>query len=88
MKNAILSKLFLKKSKNKNQTTALFTDDDKFLTLKVLPLPVKNADTFTAVLNEEQALGFGITASDKITITKQNGEKLVTNVAVSSKVPA
>ena len=88
MANIILSKLFAKKPKNKRQITALFTDDDKFLTLKVLPLPVKNADTFTSVLNEQQALWFWITASDKITITKSNGEKFVTNVAVSSKVPA
>jgi hypothetical protein len=56
MANIILSKLFAKKPKNKRQVTALFTDDDKFLTLKVLPLPVKNADTFTSVLNEQQAL--------------------------------
>ena len=53
MTNSILSKLFAKKPKNKRQVTALFTDDDNFLTLKVLPLPVKNAEIFTAVLNEQ-----------------------------------
>ncbi|MBR4634315.1 hypothetical protein IKO50_05240 [bacterium] len=58
MANNILTKLFIKKPKNKRQVTALFTDDDKFLTLKALPLPVKNAEIFTAVLNEQQALGF------------------------------
>ena len=87
MANNILTKLFIKKPKNKRQVTALFTDDDKFLTLKALPLPVKNAEIFTAVLNEQQALGFWITPSDKITITKSNWEKLVTNIAVSSKIP-
>ena len=64
MKNEILAKLFLKKSKNKNQTTALFTVDDKFLTLKVLPLPVKNADTFTAVFDygpfDDKTKGFQV----------------------------
>jgi hypothetical protein len=57
MANRILSKLFTKKDK-KNQITKLFTDDDKYLTLKVLPLPVKASEVFTVVLNEEQALGF------------------------------
>ena len=87
MKNELFYKLFSKRSKNKKQVTSLFTDDDKFLPLKVLPIPVRNAETFTAVLNEKQALGFWITASDKITITKSTGDKFVTNVAISSKVP-
>jgi hypothetical protein len=57
MKKELLSKLHLLKPK-KNATTKLFTDDDKFLPLKVLPLPVKASETFTVVLNEQQALGF------------------------------
>ena len=87
MANRILSKLFTKKDK-KNQITKLFTDDDKYLTLKVLPLPVKASEVFTVALNEEQALGFWVTAWNKITLIKENGEKFVTDVVVSRQVPA
>ena len=87
MKKELLSKLHLLKQK-KWTTTKLFTDDDKFLPLKVLPLPVKASETFTSALNEQQALWFWVTAWSKITITKSNGEKFVTDVVVSSQVPA
>ena len=85
MKNKILWKLFNKKSKN--QVTKLFTDDDKFLPLKVQILPVKDAETLNVVLNERQALWFWVMAKDKITITKSNWEKITSNVLVSSKIP-
>ncbi len=87
MKKELLSKLHLLKPK-KGATTKLFTDDDKFLPLKVLPLPVKASETFTVALNEQQALGFWVTAGNKVTLIKWNGEKFVTDVVVSSQVPA
>ena len=87
MKKELLSKLHLLKPK-KSATTKLFTDDDKFLPLKVLPLPVKASETFTVALNEQQALGFWVTAGNKVTLIKWNGEKFVTDVVVSSQVPA
>jgi hypothetical protein len=55
MQNKIISKL-LNKSTKKNQTTKLYTDDDNYLALKVLPLPVKEGESFTVALNEQQAL--------------------------------
>ena len=87
MKKELLSKLHLIKQK-KGTTTKLFTDDDKFLPLKVLPLPVKASETFTSALNEQQALWFWVTAWSKITIVKSNGERFVTDVVVSPQVPA
>ena len=87
MQNKIIRKFF-KNQVKKNQTTNLFTDDDKYLSLRVLPIPVKASETFTVALNEEQALGFGVIAWNKITLIKENGEKFVTDVVVSQQVPA
>lgn len=87
MKNKIISNLFYKKPKHKKQTTKLFTDDDKFLPLKVQYYPIKDNEILTVVLNERQALWFWITTADKITIIKSNWERITTNVVVSSKVP-
>ncbi|MDR0369842.1 MAG: hypothetical protein LBH96_05020 [Candidatus Peribacteria bacterium] len=39
-----------------------------------------------AILNEEQALAFGITAEDNISLIKENGDKIVTNVMLSSEI--
>ena len=55
MQSKIISK-FLKHETKRNQTTKLYTDDDKFLPLKVLPLPVKASEVFTVAMNEQQAL--------------------------------
>ena len=85
MTNPILSKLKLTKPK-KSTSTELWIAEDNFLHLKVMYLPVRDAETLTVVLNEKQARWFGITASDKISITKSNWEQLVTNVVVSSKI--
>ena len=87
MENKIIWKIFKKKAP-KNQSTKLFTDDDKYLTLRVLPLPVKEWESFTVALNEQQALWFWITAWGKVTLIKSNGETFVTNVIVSPQVPA
>ena len=86
MKKELLSKLHLLKPK-KGTTTKLWVDDDNIINLKVLPLPVKDTDENpTAVLNEKIARAYGITPSDKVSITKSNWEKIVTNVLVSSKI--
>ena len=88
MKNKIISNLFYKKPKHKRQTTKLFTDDDKFLPLKVQYYPIRDNEILTVVLNERQALWFWITTADKVTIIKSNWERLTTNVVVSPKVSA
>lgn len=82
----IFAKLFGKESSNKDLTTKLFTDSDKFLHLKVDYYPIKDVETFTIVLNEAQALAFGITAADRVSIKKANGEQITSNVVVSAKV--
>ena len=73
MKERLLTKLNLLKPTKKSTTTKLWIDDDDIVNLKVLPLPVKDADEKpTAVLNEKIARAYGITPSDKISITKSN----------------
>ena len=87
MQNKIISKL-LNKSTKKNQTTKLYTDDDNYLALRVLPLPVKEGESFTVALNEQQALWFWVTPWSKITLIKENWETFTTDVVVSSQIPA
>lgn len=72
--------------KKKNQTTILGKSSDNFFNAKVILLPVKEGGKFTVVLNEEQALGFGINAEDKVSLLKENGEKIVTEVAFSDLI--
>ena len=79
---------FLKDEAKVDQTTKLFTDDDKYLTLKVLLLPVKASEAFVVAFNEQQALWFWITAWSKVTLIKSNWEKLVADVVVSPQVLA
>jgi len=86
MTSKILSKLHLTKSQKKVLTTKLWVDDDNFLHLKVQPLPVKEAEALTVVINEKQARAFGIVAGDKVSITKMNGENIVVDAIVSSKI--
>ena len=86
MTNNFFSKLFTKKSNNKNLTTESFTDNDKFLHLKVQYFPVRDVETFNIVLNDKQALGFWISADEKVTITRSNWENFVADIVVSSKV--
>ena len=85
MKNKILEKLGIKKVK-RNTTTKLFIDDDNLLNLKVLPLPVKEDNSQTVVLNEKIARAYGINLSDKVEIFRANGEKFVCDVVISSKI--
>ena len=87
MKKELLEKLHLLKPNKKNTTTKLWVDDDDIINLKVLPLPVKDAEeNLTAVLNEKIARAYWVTPSDKILITKSTWENIVTNVLVSSKI--
>lgn len=86
MKTSILSKLHLTNHQKKNLTTKLWVWEDNFLHLKVQHLPVKDAETLTAVINEKQARGFGIVAGDKVSLTKLNGESIVVNAVVSPKI--
>lgn len=85
MKNRILEKIGIKKVK-KSTTTKLFTDDDNLLNLKVLPLPVKEDNSQTVVLNEKIARAYWINLSDKVEIFRANGEKFVCDVVISSKI--
>ena len=85
MKNKILEKIGIRKVK-KSTTTKLFTDDDNLLNLKVLPLPVKEDNSQTVVLNEKIARAYWINLSDKVEIFRANGEKFVCDVVISSKI--
>jgi hypothetical protein len=59
MKKKLLEKLHLLKPNKKNATTKLWVDDDDIINLKVLPLPVKDAEeNLTAVLNEKIARAY------------------------------
>lgn len=74
------------KKKNKNQTTKLYKSSDNFFNVKVILLPIKDGEKMNAILNEEQALAFGITAEDNISLIKENGDKIVANVMLSSEI--
>ena len=86
MKKELLSKLHLIKPK-KGTTTKLWVDDDSIVYLKAKHYPVKEADeNLTVVLNEKIARAYWITPANKVSITKSNWEKIVTDVVVSSKI--
>ena len=70
----------------KNQTTKLFKSSDNFFNAKAVLLPLKGGNRLNVVLNEAQALGFGVNMEDNVTLTKENGEKIVTHVTVSSEM--
>jgi hypothetical protein len=80
-----LEKLTGKKD-NRNQTTKLYKSSDNFFSAKAKLLPFKDGDKMHVVLNEEQALGFGINAEDLVSLTKEDGEKIVANVVLSSEI--
>lgn len=87
MTKGFLSKFNFNKQKKPNTTTKLWIDDDKLLHLKVKYYPLKDTDeNLTVILNEKIARWYGITLSDKVSITKSNWEKIVANVIISSKI--
>jgi len=71
---------------SKNQSTKLYRSSDNFFNAKAIILPLKDGKKLNVILNEEQALGFGVNMEDNVTITKENGEKIVANVIVSSEI--
>jgi AMP phosphorylase len=73
-------------NRHKNQTTKLFRSSDNFFNAQVTLLPLKDGKKMNVVLNEQQALGFGVNMEDNVTITKGDGEKVVANVIVSSEM--
>jgi AMP phosphorylase len=81
----LLQKLHLVPTQ-KNQTTKLFKSSDNFFNAKAILLPIKDGTKLNVILNEAQALGFGITAQDIITITNKNGEKIVANALLSGEI--
>ncbi|MDR3168270.1 MAG: hypothetical protein LBU27_00465 [Candidatus Peribacteria bacterium] len=72
----------------KNQVTKLFKSSDNFFNAKAVLLPIKDGTKLNVILNEAQALGFGITAQDIITLTNRNGEKIVANAMLSGEIKA
>ncbi|MDR0649842.1 MAG: hypothetical protein LBG59_00060 [Candidatus Peribacteria bacterium] len=83
----LLAKLHLTGNSQKDPTTKLFKSSDNFFTAEAIVLPIKDGgNKFNVILNDSQALGFGITAEDNVTITNHQGENIVTNVVLSSEV--
>jgi AMP phosphorylase len=82
----LLAKLHLTGNSQKNQTTKLFKSSDNFFTAKAILLPIKDGNKFNVILNYAQALGFGITAEDNVSITNHQGGTIVANVILSAEV--
>jgi AMP phosphorylase len=82
----MLAKLHLGGHKHNNQTTKLFKSSDNFFNAKAVLLPIEDGDKLNVVLNEAQALGFGITAEDIVKLTNKNGETIVAQVALSGEI--
>jgi AMP phosphorylase len=82
----LLEKLHLGGKQTKNQTTKLYKSSDNFFNAKAILLPIKDGNKLNVILNEEQALGFGINAEDIITLTNSKGEKIVANAMLSFEI--
>ncbi|MDR0282067.1 MAG: hypothetical protein LBI53_01745 [Candidatus Peribacteria bacterium] len=67
----ILQSLAGKRS-SKNQTTKLYRSSDNFFNAKAFLLPVREGHDLKVILNEGQALGFGINIGDKVELLKNN----------------
>ena len=70
----------------KNQTTKLYKSSDNFFNAKAFLLPVKEGHNLKVILNEAQALGFGVTIGDKVELLKKNGEKIVVDALLSGEI--
>ncbi len=71
----------------KSSQTKLFTSSDKFFNAKAILLPILDGGTrYNIVLNEYQALAFGITAEDLASLTNEKGDKITANVLLSDQV--
>jgi hypothetical protein len=82
----LLAKLHLTGNEKKNQTTKLFKSSDNFFNAKAILLPLTDKNKLNVIVNESQALAFGITAEDIITLKNSRGEVIVVDVTVSSEI--
>ncbi|MDR0608117.1 MAG: hypothetical protein LBG52_07455 [Candidatus Peribacteria bacterium] len=83
----LLQKLHLVPAR-KSQETKLFKSSDNFFNATAILLPIKDGAKLNVILNAEQALGFGITAQDIVTLINKKGEKIVVNATLSEEVKA
>ncbi len=70
----------------KNQTTKLYRSSDNFFNAKAFLLPVKEWHDLKVILNEGQALGFGVNIWDKVELLKNNWEKIVVDALLSWEI--
>ncbi len=57
-----------------------------FFYAKAHILPMKDGEKFNVLLNENQAMAFGITSEDKVSLMRANKEKFVADVVLSSDI--
>lgn len=77
-----------KQQKLKKNFTPFKEVFESYFPAKVQLLDIRDGERLIVLLNPAQALAFGINVHNKVQITKENGEKIVADVALSEAVSA
>ena len=80
-----LAKKFDKRRKNYH---SFREDEDSYYTARLFISDMEDGERMIVFLNPKQALAYGITVHDKVSIIRMNWEEVVADVSFSSRVTA